>query len=252
MNDRNTLGIIMAAGEGKRMGLSDINKTALKIGEKSLVTLGVEKLLDVCSQIVVVVGKNKDSVVAATENYKDKLTYVEQVNRLGTAHATSVAVKAMGVKINDFTDVIVGGGDHMYAYKPASFRDLILARIEKDVAISMVTTISENISAFGWGRIIRDSSGNVIEIVEQKNCTEDQLLIKEGNATLYDFEREFLVENIDRVQKNTLTGEYYLTDLVAIAVSLEKKVKALVLPFDEVGSGVNSQIDYENALKTYS
>lgn len=252
MNNKNTLGIIMAAGEGKRMGLPDINKTALKIGEKSLVALGVEKLLDVCSQIVIVVGKNKDSVIAATSDYKEKLTYVEQENRLGTAHATNVAVKSLGAKMHDFTDVIVGGGDHMYAYNPSSFRDLVLARSEKNIAISMVTTISENISAFGWGRIIRDSSGNVIEIVEQKNCTPKQLLIKEGNATLYDFDSQFLVDNIDNVKKNSLTGEYYLTDLVAIAVSLKKRVKALVLPFDEVGSGVNSQIDYENALKKYS
>lgn len=121
---------------------------------------------------------------------------------------------------------------------------------EKSV-VSLISTEFENPDELAWGRIIRDKQNRVINIVEQKDAANAQRKIKEVNAGFYCFDDLFLQENIDKVQKSPVTSEYYLTDLVKIAVSQNNKVSAFKIPFKEVGIGINTPEDLKKSEEMF-
>lgn len=246
-------GIILAGGDGKRFNLKDINKVAVPFLGKPMIRYGVEVLEGLISPIVIVVGSYADSVKNALAD-KDVL-YAYQKQRLGTAHAAKVGFDLLKTfpqfQTNDRKLVIVGYGDHMMFYKKETVKKLINLH-NKNLAMSIVTIEHDNPNKLVWGRIIRDSSGLIVDSVEQKDATPDQRLIKELNAGLYCFNYDFFVNNINKVEKSPITGEYYINSLIKIASGQGMKVAALKVPFDEVGIGVNRNEELINSQGLYS
>jgi bifunctional UDP-N-acetylglucosamine pyrophosphorylase/glucosamine-1-phosphate N-acetyltransferase len=112
-------------------------------------------------------------------------------------------------------------------------------------ALAMLTVTREDPQAFG--RVVRNDAGEIMAIVEEAYCTPQQRLIKELNPGVYCFDAEWLWESLPKIPLNT-KGEYYLTDLVAIAVSQGRTILSQEAPFEEV-NGINNRVQLANVTQ---
>jgi bifunctional UDP-N-acetylglucosamine pyrophosphorylase / glucosamine-1-phosphate N-acetyltransferase len=228
--------VILAAGKGTRLNSKTVNKVVLPLGGKPMISYIVEKLVNMkLPDIFVVVGFAKKSVMDVLGN---KVTYVIQKKRLGTASAVKVALD----KIRSFNTVLVLQGDDSAFYTKELIINLLKAHKKKSPVMTLLTVIKEN--PFGLGRIKRDK-GKVIAIVEEKNATDKEREIKEINAACYVFSVPFLMKYIPKIKLNPLKQEYYLTDLVEIAEKNGLPIETYTAP-EKIFMGVNT---HEELLK---
>ena len=230
-------GIILAGGKGTRINSHKVNKVTLPFLGKPLITYGVDLFSNICNPIVVVVGAFSHSVKEVLKKYK--VGYATQRKRLGTAHAAYMGVKQLNELKTHPESVIIGYGDHMMFYRKETIKKMFHRQINEGAAICLLTTEYASPNDLAWGRIIRNSEGAIIDSIEQKDATAEQQKISELNPSLYCFDFEFISANITKIKKSKTTGEYYLTDLIKIAVKQGKKVIGLKVPFKEVGIGIN-------------
>ena len=230
------IGIILAAGKGTRMNSKIENKVAHLFLGKPIILYGVELFEKICDELIIVIGAFKQSIENIIKENK-KIKFVNQKKRLGTGHAVQLAL----LELHDSPPslVLVGMGDHMMFYKEETIRKLIQQHKDQKSVVSFISTKYHNPSALAWGRIERDKDGNVLDIVEHKDATEKQLKIKELNSALYCFDYSFLSKNINKIKKSEVTGEYYLPDLIKIALEKKLKVHAMLVHFREIGIGIN-------------
>lgn len=244
------LGIVLAAGKGKRFKAGEFNKTTVGFAGKPLVRYATDLFTVVADKIIVVIGVGAEGVNKAVGK-NSKITFATQKSRLGTGHAVKVAVEVIKRKKWQPEFVWVGYGDHMMFYTPKIIKILLQNLDAKDKVISMVTCEYKDPESLAWGRIIRSKKGDVSAIIEQKEATRKQKKIKELNAGLYCFRYDFLREGIYKLIKSPKTGEYYLTDTVGIAVGEEKKIIGVKIPFEYVGMGINTNKELIESQKLY-
>ena len=212
--------IILAAGKGKRMKAKGMNKVVFSLGKKQMILHAVDLLNSLSiNPIVVVVGFAKKSVMDVLGN---SVIYAEQKKRLGTGHAVNCALKKLD---QNAENVLVLNGDDSAFYKKETIEKIIETHIEKNAVLSFLTITVENPT--GLGRVIRDNNDKVIGIVENKDATEKQKKIKEINPACYIFEVDFLRKYLKQVKKSPVSGEYYLTSLINIAIENKQKVEAV-------------------------
>jgi bifunctional UDP-N-acetylglucosamine pyrophosphorylase/glucosamine-1-phosphate N-acetyltransferase len=175
--------------------------------------------------------------------------YAHQDEQLGTGHAAKIGLEPL----NNYSPslVLIGYGDHMMFYKKETVQQLIDTHVEKKAAITLVTVRHNDPNMLAWGRIIRDTQGNIIKSVEQKDANDDELPVNELNAGFYAFDYAFIRDTIDKVPKSEVSGEYYLNALVEIALADGKHVEGLEAPFSEVGIGVNRAEELEASQKMH-
>lgn len=216
--------IILAAGKGRRMHSQTTNKVASPLNNKPMIRHIVEFMEELgVAQIIVVVGYAKESVQTVLEGFD--ITYAEQAEQRGTGHAVEVALQSLKPTI---ADVVVVYGDDAVLYNNNNthiISDLIKEHRTNKNDLTFLTIEQEN--PFALGRILRDENDQVIGIVEEKNATEEQKLIKEINPGCFVFSVNFLKQYIKNVEKNDVSGEYYLTDLVDIARTHQQKMNAV-------------------------
>jgi len=246
---QNIISIILAGGKGTRFNSKTINKVALPFLGKPLITYGVELLQPVSSQLITVVGSFEKSVKDLFKNHSPHWTY--QKERLGTGHAVKIALQTIREKSLRPQLILIGYGDHLMFYETKTISRLINLHKKDNASVSIITTIHHNPSKEALGRIIRNTNNQVTQIIEHKEATEKQHQIKEINAGFYCLDYEFAKENIDKIKKSHLTGEYYLTDIIKIAIAQKKKVSALNVPFEKVGIGINTKEELEEAEELY-
>jgi bifunctional UDP-N-acetylglucosamine pyrophosphorylase/glucosamine-1-phosphate N-acetyltransferase len=104
----------------------------------------------------------------------------------------------------------------------------------------MVIVTAQRRGESSFGRVIKDKKGLVKEVVEVKDCTREQLKIKEINVGAYLFDTAWLRKNISKLKKNPISGEYYATDLVGLAVSQGRKVLTAEVVHPAEAIGVNT------------
>lgn len=179
------------------------------------------------------------------------MIYAYQKKRLGTAHAVKIGLEAIKNTTPLPDLVLVGYGDHTMFYKKETIKKLIEIHRKNNPAISLLTFEHPCPNKIKYGRIIRDRLGQVVDIVEQKDATQEQLKIKEVNPGFYCFNYQFLLKNISQVKKSSVSGEYYLTDMVKIAVWQGKKVIGLPIKFEDAGLGVNTAEELAESEKIY-
>ena len=211
--------IILAAGKGTRMKSKALNKVVLPLADKPMIIHTIEMLEKMqIKQIVVVVGFAKKSVMDVLGN---KVLFAEQAKRLGTAHAVSCGLKKMPKSVSN---VLVINGDDSAFYTKEIIQNLINLHFVANASATLLTIEKEN--PYGLGRIVRALNGNIISIVEEKDATDVEKMIREVNPACYIFKIAFLNKYLSRVQKSKITGEYYLTSLIHLAIENQEPVQA--------------------------
>jgi len=228
--------VILAAGSGTRMK-STLPKVLHPVGGRPMVVRAVETALSLDEQPpVVVIGHGADRVRAAIG---DRARYVVQAQQLGTGHAVRQAA-----------DLLRGQADHIvvyYADMPLLTTDtlqtLLIAHLSHAGPIALLTLIAPD--PRGFGRIARDSNG-ITAIVEERDATPDQLAIRELNVGVYVFRAAWLWDALDQLTP-ARSGEYYLTDLVGVAIREGRSVIGVpVTDADEV-IGINTRVHLSEA-----
>lgn len=248
MNNTRIGSIILAGGMGKRLNSKEVNKVAYPFLGKPMILYGVELFKKVSSRVIVVVGAFAESVKEVLENEQD-VEYAFQKEQLGTGDAAKVGLELF--KENPPELVLIGYGDHLMFYKDKTLGRLIELHEKDDAVVTFITTKYDNHGELAWGHVERDSSGKVIDIVEHKDANENQKKIKELNAGLYCFDYDFIRSHIDSIHKSPVTGEYYLTDIMKVAFTDKKPVSGLIVPFEEVGIGVNRADELKESQEFY-
>ena len=183
------------------------------------------------AQIVLVVGY-KTNLVKKTLG--SEFTYAEQKRQLGTAHAAvcGLAKIEKGIK----TVLIVNGDDSAF-YSNKTLKDLLAVHFRTKNTLTFLTARLKN--PYGLGRVVRDKKGKVIEVAEEKMTTNLQKEIKEVNAGCYLAKVPWLKSVLAKVKKSA-AGEYYLVDIVKIAVKEKEKIGTVLLRNRNEWQGVNT------------
>lgn len=223
--------VILAAGEGKRMR-SDRPKVLHTVGGRPLVEHVVDTARSLApAQIVIVVGHGGDRVREALADQAD-LSFVTQGERLGTGHALAQARKMLAPG----NDVLVLYGD------VPLIREQTLARLQALGEDSSIALLSFHpTDPFGYGRIVRGAAGEVRQIIEQKDLDNAHHGIRECNTGIMQVQGGVIWELLERVGNENAQGEYYLTDIVGLAVQEGLSVAALATEDPEEVLGVNDQ-----------
>ena len=223
--------IVLAAGAGTRMK-SDTPKVLHKISGKPMLYYSIKEALKLSDDITVVLFHQFEKVKAEIEKYFSNINFVIQDHK--NFPGTGGAVMGITPK---YEKVLVLNGD----------MPLIQAsELEKfEIDATIVMSVLELKSADGYGRVIIEN-GNVKKIVEQKDANVQELAITTANAGIYQFETKFLLENLPKLNNNNAQKEYYITDLVEMAIDQGKVLKPLVVN-EENFKGVNSKVELSDA-----
>lgn len=187
--------------------------------------------------VVVVVGHEAASVEAAVRTrFAEGVAFAEQTERLGTGHAAKVG---MGPLEGFEGKVLILYGDVPLLEAESLQRLLDLVTPERPVAL--ISTELDNPT--GYGRIVRDEAGNVVAVVEHKDASEAQREIREVNAGIYAVEASFLRSALGRIGNANAQKEYYLTDIVDLAVGDARAVSGLIVePAQVQGANDRAQL----------
>ncbi len=224
--------VIMAAGKGTRMK-SDLPKVLHTLAGKTLLehVLKTARALDP-EKIVVIVGHGRETVM---ERYKNTdIQFAVQEPQLGTGHAIAQA----GPAFKGFKKGLIAAlsGD-VPLLRPETLKSMIAAQVETGSAITVLTCHMENPGSYG--RIMR-SGGKIVANIEAKDATEKQLAIREINSGIYVFDGDFLFPALKRINNRNAQGEYYLTDLISIAVKDGLAVSGVLASDPAEIQGVNT------------
>ncbi len=232
--------VVLAAGQGTRMK-SQSPKVLHPIAGKPMVHWALDAVSETGAQpIVLVVGHHADQV---RESVGARALFVEQTEQRGTGHAVLQARETLRGKADT---ILVTYGD-MPLLKPTTLQQLVAQHTATRATITMLTLIADDSRAFG--RIVRNAHQRVIGIVEEADATPAQLAIKELNCGVYCFEADWLWSHLDQLKPSGKKNEYYLTDLVALAVAEQCAIETIVSRDGDEMIGVNTRVQLAHAEK---
>src|SRR3989338_8149844 len=211
--------VILAAGKGKRFPGAK-PKVLQEVVGKPLIThvFALAVALGITKKIVVIghLGEQVQQQLSSEKN----LSFVWQREQLGTGHAVKMAIPYLEKE----SAVLILYGD-VPALKKETLQRLIAEHEHKKNALTILTA---SLREPKWyGRILKDKEGKVLGIREAKDCSAEELQIKEINSGIMVVESEFLFSALEKVKNTNQQGEYYLTDIVAIACHESKAVSTL-------------------------
>ncbi len=234
-NNRLTM-LILAAGKGKRMNNPDIPKVLAKLSEQPLLyyVLKQTSLLNP-TKTIVVVGHKSDLVIDFCNNSEfENIEFAYQEQQLGTGNAVLVAEN--NLTDADYSVLILAGDVPLLRAKTLS--DFIERHNSNKSECSVLSTNAPNPT--GYGRIVRDTSGNFQKITEHKDANENELKISEINSGIFLVNSEILFESLKKISNNNTQKEYYLTDIIEIMKNDDRKVFAFdCAEFNEL-QGINT------------
>ncbi|TGK17904.1 UDP-N-acetylglucosamine diphosphorylase [Leptospira fluminis] len=235
---KEAVAVVLAAGKGTRMK-TDQPKVAVSLNGKPLLNHVLDHLREAgVADIVVVVGYKKEDVQALCSGIAG-VKFAEQKEQLGTAHAVLSAESAVN---GHRGPILVACGD-VPMISGETFRALVQTHVENGFAATLLSAKVDQPK--GYGRIVRNGSGEVVAIVEEKDATDEQRKIEEINTGTYVFSSDSLFESLKKIGNSNAQGEYYLPDLVALYKKEGKKLGAVVLKDSGESQGVNSPQDLE-------
>ncbi|HLB32045.1 MAG TPA: sugar phosphate nucleotidyltransferase [Patescibacteria group bacterium] len=233
--------LILAAGKGKRINAQNKPKVLFSLMGKPLITYSLKSLAEAgFGKPVVVVGYRGEMVQNLLGK---KVIYCWQKKQLGTAHAVSEAKKALV----DAKSVLIIYGDTPF-WQSSTLNKLIKSHRQTKATLSLVSVVFENPSFFQYGRLVRDKDGNVMKSIEEKEASDEEKKIQECNPSCYLVETGWLWRALPKIKKSA-SGEYYLTDILNLAVREKKKVNVLPISNWREAVGVNTREQLQLANK---
>ncbi len=227
----NTLDIvILAAGQGSRMK-SSLPKVLHTVGGKSMLQHVIDSATSLeNSRIHIVIGHGAEKVESALSG--QAVQFALQSEQLGTGHAVAQAMP----NISDNGVVLVLYGD-VPLTRPETMAELV--KIAERGQFGLLTV---NLSdPTGYGRIVRSDTGDVVAIVEHKDASEAQRAITEVNTGILALPTALLREWIPQLSSNNAQGEYYLTDIIAMAAEQGVRIQAIQPATEQEVQGVNNR-----------
>ncbi len=234
-NTRAVVAVILAAGKGKRMR-SKHAKVLHSLAGQPMIGYSVKAAREVAdSGVIVVVGHKGEEVKQSLEG-RD-LTFVDQGEPQGTGHA----VLKVQPELEDFRgDVYILNGDVPLITKETLLELKNVHGTEK-AELTVLSVELEN--PVGYGRIVRETGGGIRKIVEEADASPEEKKGSEVNSGFYLVEASFLFEALAEVKSDNAQKEYYLTDIVKVALGKNKKVAVYKAPDSSEVMGVNSRRD---------
>ncbi len=232
--------VILAAGKGTRMK-SDIPKVLHKINFKSLIAYVAECAEKIVGDnIHVVVGHQAEKVKNEIKKHFSAV-FAFQKDMLGTGDAVKVALTGLP---EDIKDVLVLNGDVPFI-KEKTLLTLINNHRENQNSVTLLSVEIDNPT--GYGRIIQNNDGDVICIQEEADANFEEKRIKKVNSGIYCFKREFLEYALPKIESTNAQEEYYLTDVIEIAI--KKNMRTGLMPANDWREvvGINTLAELEKA-----
>lgn len=229
--------LILAGGKGTRLQSEKFNlpKALRKLKEKTL----IEHVLDNASFIeakdtYIVIGYKREMILEVIDN---KYNFVIQEQQLGTGHATMVTEEFL----KDYDeDLLLLYGD-MPLISKSILKKFIKCHCDKHSKCTIMTAIFENQPPYG--RIIRDKEGNFKRVVEEKDCSQEELKIKELNCGPYIINSKILFQALKKLKNNNSQKEYYLTDVPEIIKEMGIEINIFINDTCKEMIGVNTLED---------
>lgn len=231
--------VILAAGQGKRMH-SNLPKVLHPIAGKALAQHVMDTARSLSPEKLVVVFGHGGEVVRSTLNSAD-ISWARQEPQLGTGHAVAQALPML----EDGGQTLVLYGDVPLTQATTLKR---LLHAGKD-GLSILTV--ELANPTGYGRIVRDAAGKVLRIVEEKDATPEEKTIREVNTGIMAIPSARIADWLGRLSNNNAQGEYYLTDIVALAVAEGVPVSTAQPEGEWEVLGVNSKVQLAELERVY-
>ena len=207
--------VVLAAGGGTRMR-SKTMKVLHPIAGRSMIGHVLAAVQETSPlRIVTVVGHQRDQVGAHVQELVPEAMLAVQEEQQGTGHAVRVAMDAILATGQQLRGTVLVA----YADTPLlEGRSLVRFAAEHEAAQRAVSILSGLVdNPFGYGRVVRNSDGDVEAVVEEKDATDEQREIPEINSGILAFDAEFLLDALPRIGNDNSKGEFYLTDTVRLA-----------------------------------
>ena len=232
--------VILAAGQGKRMR-SDLPKVLQPLAGKPLLQHVVDTARHLQpAALIVVQGHGGAQVQAAMQH--ETLGWALQAEQKGTGHAVAQALP----QVADDHTVLVLYGD-VPLVRADTLRDLLA--LVSPTQVALLTVMLEDPT--GYGRILRDDQGRVRAIVEQKDASPAQLAVREGNTGVLALPAALLRRYLGQLRADNAQGEYYLTDVIGMAVEDGHSVAPLVATTESEVLGVNDRLQLAQLEAVY-
>ncbi len=229
--------VILAAGQGTRMR-SKLPKVLHRLAGKPLVQYSIQAATEATgSKPILVIGHGAEQIQDSVGN---AALYTVQSPQLGTGHA----VQQAEALLRDQVELVLVCLADMPLISSATLKRIISVQEAHSGPVSMATICLDD--PHGFGRVMRDSSGKVTGIVEEAQATEEQLAIRELNVSLYCFRADWLWQALQRVPLSP-KGEYYLTDVIGLAVTDGLTVQAVQLENSDEAIGINTRVHLAEA-----
>ena len=240
--------IILAAGEGTRMR-SNKPKVLHTLAGKTF----LNRVMDSVSALdpdtlAVVVHYQADRVTEAARSYNERVTIVNQDDIPGTGRAVQCAMAQLTQQGELEGSVLIAASD-MPLLDSDTLSQLLAFHNASGNGATVLTTVLDNPT--GYGRIIRDSEGNVLRIVEQKDANSSELAVHEVNTSVYVFDAAVLSKAIADLKSDNAQGEFYLTDALETAKQ-DGAVGAFAAPDPLSVEGVNDRVQLAALAKAHN
>lgn len=231
--------IVLAAGKGKRLQSEKFNlpKVLRQANGKPLIGYVLNSIDFIAPEDTeIVVGYMREKVM---EELGDRYSYSVQEEQLGTGHAVMCTREHMEGYDGQ---VLICYGD-MPLVRPETYKSLVDKHMASGAHCTLLTAIEENPPAYG--RIVRGEDGKLTSIVEEKDCTPEQKLIKEVNVGIYVFDAKELMAGLGELKNSNAQNEYYLTDMPQIFIEKGLTVETFSIENTTEFFGVNTVEDLE-------
>ena len=225
--------VVMAAGKSTRMK-SKHSKVVFQVSGKPIIQWVADALFESgCQDQVYIVGEQQAEIRSVLG---ENVAYVLQEEQRGTGHAVMQA--APFLEGRDGLTIVLPGDCPMVSADTIKKALDAFESASSNCAAILITAEADDPT--GYGRIIRGKDGNVLKIVEHKDCTPDELKVREINSSMYVFKTPLLLSALGRIGANNAQKEYYLTDTIGILINDGFTVGAVVCDFDDT-RGVNDR-----------